>query len=88
MRVKVFKLQTIHNTVTDLKGEATKAREGKKLLTQLRIMIQFNNLALLDLWNADLIIHKVAVSDIMAQTVGENVIERVLTDVREQWSHH
>ena len=88
MRVKVTKFQSMHNTVIDLKGEAMKARHWKKLLSQLWIKIQFNDLALLDLWNADLIIHKVAVSDIMAQAVGENVIERVLIDVREQWSHH
>ena len=88
LRVKVSKFQTMHNTVADLKGEAMKSRHWKKLLTQLQINIQFNDLALLDLWNADLIVHKVAVSDIMAQAIGENAIERFLTDVREQWSHH
>ena len=88
MRVKLSKFQTMHNTVADLKGEAMKSRHWKKLLTQLQIKIQFNDLALLDLWNVNLIVHKVAVSDIMAQAIGENAIERFFTDVREQWSHH
>ena len=88
MRAKASKFQTMHNTITDLKGEAMKQRHWKKLLTQLRIKIQFNDLTLIDLWNADLLAHKLVVSDIMAQAIGENAIERFLTDVREQWSHH
>lgn len=88
MRAKASRFQTMHNTITDLKGEAMKQRHWKKLLTQLRIKIPFSDLTLIDLWSADLVAHKAIVSDIMAQAIGENAIERFLTDVREQWSHH
>jgi dynein heavy chain 1, cytosolic len=88
IRARVSKFQGMQNMIIDLKGEAMKERHWKKLLRQLRIKAPFNELTLMDLWASDLIANKVAVGDIMGQAIGENAIERFLTDIKEHWSHH
>lgn len=88
MKARVGRFQSMHNIIIDLKGEAMKDRHWKKLLRQLRIKVPFNELTIMDLWSADLLANKVVVNDIMAQAIGENAIERFLTDIKEQWSHH
>jgi dynein heavy chain 1 len=88
MRARVSKFQSMQNIIIDLKGEAMKSRHWTRLLRQLRIKIQFSELTLKDLWVADVISNKVMIGDIMAQAIGENAIERFLTDVKEVWAHH
>jgi dynein heavy chain 1 len=88
MRARVSKFQGMQNMIIDLKGEAMKQRHWVKLLRQLRIKIPFNDLTIMDLWAADLVVNKVAVNDIMASAIGENAIERFLTDVKDHWSTH
>ena len=88
IKSKVSKFQSMQNTIIDLKGEAMKQRHWTKLLRTLRIKVPINELSIMDLWKADLISHKVAVGDIMAQAIGENAIDRFLTDVKDHWSTH
>ena len=88
MRGRVSRFQNMQNIIIDLKGEAMKQRHWTRLLRQLRIKIPFNELALKDLWLADVLANKVMIGDIMAQAIGENAIERFLTDVKEVWAHH
>lgn len=52
-------------TFSELKGESMKRSHWKELLTQLRIKINFNDLTLNHLWQADLIRHDKAVKDIL-----------------------
>lgn len=88
IRGRVSKFQGMQNIVIDLKGEAMKQRHWTKLLRQLRIKVPFNELTIMDLWAADLIANKVMVGDIMAQAIGENAIERFLTEIKEHWGAH
>jgi len=45
-------------------------------------------LTLFDLWDCDLAKNKKVVNDILSQALGENALERFITNIKEFWSTH
>ena len=65
-----------------------KDRHWKWLLKDLKINKNFQELTLFDLWDCDLTKNKKQVNDILSQAIGENALERFITNIKELWSTH
>ena len=75
-------------TISELKSEAMKPRHWKDLMTKLRIKMNFNDLCLNHLWQADLIKHDKEVKEVLAQARGEMILEDFIRNIKETWSKY
>lgn len=62
----IQKYRKANLTFSELKSEAMKPRHWRQLLIQLKIKVNFNDLTLNNLWQADLLKNAKIVQDIMS----------------------
>ena len=87
-KTKLNQYRKVNLVFVELKSEAMKSRHWKDLLRQLKIKIQFNDLTLNHLWQADLMKNDKAVKDIMNQARGELILEDFLNNIKEVWAKY
>ena len=78
----------VNDILADLRNDAMKPKHWKELLTKLRIGTRFQDLALSDLWKADLLGRSKIVQDILTQARGEAILENFLNGIKDTWSSH
>lgn len=87
-KAQLTKYRKVNLLFVELKSEAMKTRHWKDLLKQLKIKIQFNDLLLNHLWQADLIKNDKCVKDILNQARGELILEDFLNGIKEVWAKY
>ena len=65
-----------------------KPRHWKQLLTKLKIKVKFNDLILMNLWQADLIKNNKVVVEILSEARGELILEEFLRNSKDTWSKY
>ena len=75
----------MNKKIVDLKEDWMKPRHWKMLLSKLRIDVSQNEVTFGKLWKADLNRNDPIYTEITTIAKGENVLERMLTKVKETW---
>lgn len=78
----------LNQVVAELKTDALKARHWKQIVEMLKLNVQFNELTLGHLWDANLQKHQPAIKEILGRAQGEMGLEQFLAEVREKWSNY
>jgi dynein heavy chain 1, cytosolic len=79
----------INKEIGELKSEAMKPRHWKDLLGKLGLkQVGFNELTVSHLINADLVLHKKIVDDVLTQARGELILEEFLRSIKECWAKY
>jgi len=82
------KYRKVNGLYLELKSEAMKPRHWKTLLTKLKIKVKFNDLILMNLWQADLIKNNKIVVEILSEARGELILEEFLRNSKDTWSKY
>lgn len=78
----------VNDILLDLRNDAMKPKHWKELLSKLRITTKLSDIALIELWCADLIGKSKFVNDVLTQARGEAILENFLNLIKEKWSSH
>lgn len=65
-----------------------KNRHWKNLLLKLKIKVNFNDLTLGNLWDADLMKNNKVVNEIMAEARGELILEDFIRSIKDCWAKY
>ncbi|CAD5206375.1 unnamed protein product [Bursaphelenchus okinawaensis] len=71
--------------ITELRSEALKDRHWEKLIRELRVNWNLNELTLGQVWEADLLRHETVVRQILLVAQGELALEVFLKQVKDFW---
>lgn len=75
-----------HNALlTDLGSGVLRSKHQKQILKILKIDDHWNNVTVLQLWNADMKRHLKQIRHILEQAQGESALEEFLAEVAAQW---
>ena len=76
----------VNDILMDLRNDAMKPKHWKELLSKLRITTKFSDIALQELWCADLLGKSKFVNDVLTQARGEAILENFLNQIKEMWA--
>ena len=82
------KYRKVNHLFLELKSEAMKPRHWKKLLNMLKIKVHFQDLILLNLWQADLIKNNKVLNEVLSEARGEMILEEFIRSIKDCWAKY
>mmetsp|Transcript_20729 Transcript_20729/g.31809 ORF Transcript_20729/g.31809 Transcript_20729/m.31809 type:complete len:610 (+) Transcript_20729:4009-5838(+) len=87
-KAQLMNYRKVNAIYLELKSEAMKPRHWKQMLKKLKVKVSFNDLLLVNLWQADLLRNQKVVNEILAEARGELILEEFIRNIKDCWAKY